>query len=195
MGMRFHMDVPCSLSFAAKYLSKNSFTGADASFFGLSLPRSDSASKLPRFCSSSRLLWSARCESDSAMHCNVHSDRSAHENTSDLVVIVSCWLVDLSNLLDLGDAPPFYIVACPPGTIRKKMASIITRLLSTTLQEEIDLWRLYHMVHYFELCEGKNVKVPKPPKSSLRQQRKRVEACITTQVAVRHCRHLACVLG
>lgn len=84
------MDEPCSLSFAAKYSSKNSFTGADASLFGLPLPRSDSASKLPKFCSSSRLLWPARCESDRAMHCNVHSDRSAHENTSDLVVIVSC---------------------------------------------------------------------------------------------------------
>lgn len=50
------------------------------------------------------------------------------------------------------------------------------------------------MVHYFELCGGKNVKVPKPPKASLRQQRKRVEACITSQVAVRHTAALACLL-
>lgn len=59
---------------------------------------------------------------------------------------------------------------------------LMERLRRASRQEEIDLWRLYHMVHYFELCEGKNVKVPKPPKASLRQQRKRVEACITAQV-------------
>ena len=106
---------------------------------------------------------------------------------ADLSISRICWI--------WGMRPPFILSLALPEQYVKKMASIITRLLSTTLQEEIDLWRLYHMVHYFELCEGKNVKVPKPPKSSLRQQRKRVEACITTQVAVRHCRHLACVLG
>lgn len=71
---------------------------------------------------------------------------------------------------------------------------MIGRLGRVSLQEEVDLWRLYHMVHYFELCEGKNVKVPRPPKASQRQQRKRVETCITTQVHLYSLRPCACML-
>lgn len=49
------------------------------------------------------------------------------------------------------------------------------------------------MVHYFELCEGRNVKVPKPPKASVKQQSKTVKACVTKQVLL-FFRPCACVL-
>ena len=65
------------------------------------------------------------------------------------------------------------------------VARWIPRLIgweSRISQSEIDLWRLYHVVHYFELCEGRNVKVPKPPKASLNQQGIRIKACVTKQV-------------
>ena len=51
------METLCSFFFAARYSSKNAFTGADVSLLGLSPPRRDSAStELPRIVRSSRLL-------------------------------------------------------------------------------------------------------------------------------------------
>ena len=40
------------------------------------------------------------------------------------------------------------------------------------------------MIHYYELCGGREVRVPMPPIVSARKQRQRVSACITKQVRV-----------
>ena len=94
------METLCSFFFAARYSSKNAFTGADVSLLGLSPPRRDSASKLPRLVRSSRLLLPARGESDEAMHSKVHTDKNAQESRSDLVVIVLAVFSVSRNLLD-----------------------------------------------------------------------------------------------
>lgn len=94
------METPCSFFFAAKYSSKNAFTGADVSLLGLSPPRRDSASKLSRIVRSSRLLLPARGESDEAVHCNVHTDKNTQESRSDLVVIALAVFSVSRNLLD-----------------------------------------------------------------------------------------------
>ena len=98
---KFHVETPCSFSFVAKCSSKNAFAGADVSLLGLSPPRRDSAStELPRLVRSSRLLLSARGESDEAMHSKVHTDKNAQESRSDLVVIVLAVFSVSRNLLD-----------------------------------------------------------------------------------------------
>lgn len=109
------MEMPCSFSFEAKYSSKNSFTGADVSLFDLPSPRRESASSLPRFASSSRLLLSTRGEAGRAMHCMVHSDRSAQDSTSDLVVIVlAVFSISVESAGPSGGCA-LYIVAWPPN--------------------------------------------------------------------------------
>ena len=57
-------------------------------------------------------------------------------------------------------------------------------LRSRGLQADLDIWRLYHVIHYYELCGGREVRVPMPPTVSTRKQRQRVSACITKQVRV-----------
>ena len=50
------------------------------------------------------------------------------------------------------------------------------------IQEELDIWRIYHLIHYFEECGGKEVRVPRPKEVSLSKQYYAVETSVTRQV-------------
>ena len=52
------------------------------------------------------------------------------------------------------------------------------------LQEELDIWRLYHLLHYFQLCGGKEIRVPKPKEISFNKQYYAVHSAVTKQVAI-----------
>ena len=50
------------------------------------------------------------------------------------------------------------------------------------LQEELDIWRLYHLLYYFERCGGKEVQLPRPKEVSFTKQYHAVHTAVTRQV-------------
>lgn len=50
------------------------------------------------------------------------------------------------------------------------------------LREEVDVWRLYHLLYYFEKCGGKEVRVSLPKKVAYRKQYHVVHTGVTEQV-------------
>lgn len=49
-------------------------------------------------------------------------------------------------------------------------------------QEELDIWRLFHLLHYFEQSGGQDVKVPRPENKPYRKQYQRVHDGVNKQV-------------
>jgi hypothetical protein len=66
------------------------------------------------------------------------------------------------------------------GGIRSKLASVLLR--SRKLQIELDIWRLYHVVYYYEQCGGKEIRVPMPPEISFRKQKQRIKFNVKKQL-------------
>eukprot|EP00118_Oscarella_pearsei_P010726 m.67611 g.67611 ORF g.67611 m.67611 type:complete len:275 (+) comp35456_c0_seq4:67-891(+) len=54
---------------------------------------------------------------------------------------------------------------------------------SQQFQEQLDIWRLYHLTHYYKECGGQEVKVKKPEqKARFSKQHRQVHAVVNTQV-------------
>lgn len=67
-------------------------------------------------------------------------------------------------------------------------ALLVRRALNQRLQEKVDVWRLYHFVHYWRLCGGKDVRVTKPDEISYTEQYRLVHSAVTRQVRFMVCR-------
>ena len=52
------------------------------------------------------------------------------------------------------------------------------------IQEEHDVWRLYHLLYYFEQSGGKEVKVARPQNVSYHEQYRTVHSAVTKQVYI-----------
>ena len=50
------------------------------------------------------------------------------------------------------------------------------------VQRELDIGKLYHLLHYFEQCGGKEVRVPHPKDVSFAKQYRAVYSAVTEQV-------------
>lgn len=50
------------------------------------------------------------------------------------------------------------------------------------VQSELDIWKLYHLLHYFQQCGGKEVRVPRPKDVSFAKQYRAVYSAVTEQV-------------
>ena len=50
------------------------------------------------------------------------------------------------------------------------------------VQSELDIWKLYHLLHYFQECGGKEVRVPRPKDVSFAKQYRAVYSAVTEQV-------------
>ena len=66
--------------------------------------------------------------------------------------------------------------------ILRTLATSFAALTQRKLQEELDIWRLYHLLHYFQLCGGKEIRVPKPKEISFNKQYYAVHTAVTSQV-------------
>ena len=51
------------------------------------------------------------------------------------------------------------------------------------VQEEHDVWKLYHLLYYYEQSGGEEVKVPRPPNISYNEQCRMVHSVVTKQVS------------
>ncbi len=76
----------------------------------------------------------------------------------------------------------------PVHAAQRSMAlvgTLFARLLAggRGLQESQDVWKLYHLLHYFQQCGGMEVRVARPRKVSPRRRYSAVHAAVTAQVA------------
>ena len=65
------------------------------------------------------------------------------------------------------------------------MRHLASRLLRNkrSLQDELDIWRLYHVLHYYERCGGQEIRVPLPnQRVSVSKQFTAVQKAVTKQV-------------
>ncbi len=64
------------------------------------------------------------------------------------------------------------------------VGTLFARLLAggRGLQESQDVWKLYHLLHYFQQCGGMEVRVARPGKVSPRTRYSAVHAAVTAQV-------------
>ena len=71
-----------------------------------------------------------------------------------------------------------------PNTNIIQMGNITSRLpWKRTIQEDIDLWRVYQLLDYREKCGGKEIKVEKIKKRvPVKMQEKMVNSKLTQQV-------------
>ena len=51
-----------------------------------------------------------------------------------------------------------------------------------SVQREPDIWKLYHLLHYFQQCGGKEVGIPRPKDVSFAKQYRAVYSAVTEQV-------------
>lgn len=51
-------------------------------------------------------------------------------------------------------------------------------------QKELDIWRLYHLLYYFEQSHGQDVKVPRPEHKPYRKQYQLVHEGVNKQVRI-----------
>ena len=88
-----------------------------------------------------------------------------------------------------------------PGACAAAAMSFV-RALATRLvlnqrkfQEELDVWRLYHLVHYWRVCRGREVRVPRPDEVSSSKQYRAIHSAVTSQVRTNHPAQLSYVFS
>ncbi len=64
------------------------------------------------------------------------------------------------------------------------VGALAARLLAGRrgFQESQDVWQLYHLLHYYQQCGGREVRVTRPQRVSFKKQFTAVHAAVTEQV-------------
>lgn len=73
-----------------------------------------------------------------------------------------------------------YVCVCVMNLLRVFLGR--AAIEQAKFQEELDIWRLYHLLYYFQQSRGQDVKVPRPENKTYRKQYQLVHEVVNSQV-------------